>query len=38
MFLIGVLAFTAASLAGGLAPTFAFLIAARLVQGAARRR
>ncbi len=34
MFLIGVLAFTAASLACGLAPTFAFLIAARLVQGA----
>jgi MFS family permease len=34
MFLIGVLGFTAASLACGLAPTFAFLIVARLVQGA----
>jgi MFS family permease len=34
MFMIGVLTFTGASLACGLAPTFGFLIAARLVQGA----
>jgi len=34
MFLTGVLTFTAASLACGLAPTFGFLIGARLVQGA----
>jgi MFS family permease len=34
LFQIGVLTFTGASLACGLAPTFGFLIAARLVQGA----
>jgi MFS family permease len=34
LFQIGVLTFTGASLACGLAPTFGFLIAARLIQGA----
>jgi MFS family permease len=38
LFQIGVLTFTGASLACGLAPTFGFLIAARLVQGARSSR